>query len=137
METYQLYLGGATGGTFTLGNGIDNTSAIAYNAIASTIVTELEVIYGSSNVTVNVDSDFTIEINISTVTNLEANFTNLTGDTDPELTLLSSEGILRQFGYRFYQDDAVEGSATPLANDSTDISLIRGSKVRIRIGITK
>ncbi len=87
-EEQTLYLGGATGGTFTLGDGTTNTSAIAYDATALTIQTELETIYGSGLVSVVADTDFTITFDISVgVSDLEANFTSLTGDTNPSLTL--------------------------------------------------
>ena len=92
-ETFRLYLGGADGGTFTLGDGVGNTSAIAFDATAATIQTELNTLYGAGTSTVEVDTDFTIKINIGAITNLEANLTNLSNATDPALTLLSTEKI--------------------------------------------
>ena len=87
-EIYTLYLGGATGGTFTLSDGTTTTAAIAFDAAAATIETELEGIYGAGNVTVDADTDFTITFAHSVgEAELEADFTSLTGATDPALTL--------------------------------------------------
>ena len=86
-EIQTLYLGGATGGTFTLGDGTTDTSAIAFDASAATIETELEAIFGAGNVTVDDDTDFTITFSIdSGVTGLEADFASLTGGTGEALT---------------------------------------------------
>ena len=87
-EQQTLYLGGATGGTFTLGNGTTNTAALAHDASAATIETALEGIYGAGNVTVTADTDFLIEFVMSVgESDLEANLASLTGATDPTLTL--------------------------------------------------
>lgn len=86
-DEFTLQLGGATGGSFTLGNGITNTAAIAYNATAATIQTELEVIYGAGKVTVVIGTNFTITFALSVgASGLVADFTLLTGATTPSLT---------------------------------------------------
>jgi hypothetical protein len=86
-EEFTLYLGGATGGTFTLGDGTTNTSALNYNDSAATIETALEAIYGSGKVTVTADTDFTIAFDAGIrESGLEADLTSLTGATNPALT---------------------------------------------------
>lgn len=87
-EVQTLYLGSATGGTFTLGNGMTNTDPIAYDATATAIQTALEGIYGEGKVTVEIDTDFTITF-VPAIgdSGLAADFTNLSGATDPALTL--------------------------------------------------
>ena len=86
-EIYTLYLGGATGGTFTIGKPGD-TATLDHDAAAATIETALEGIYGAGNVTVAADTDFTVTFAHSVgEAELEANFTSLTGATDPALTL--------------------------------------------------
>jgi hypothetical protein len=93
-DVFTLYLGGATGGTFALGDGTTDTSAIAYDASAATIETELEAIFGEY-VTVAVDTDFTITFDKAVgVTGLEADFSTLTGATAPALTQTSTPGEL-------------------------------------------
>ena len=87
-EIQTLYLGGATGGTFTLSDGTTTTSAIAYDATAATIQTELEAIYGAGEVTVADDTDFTITFSIDTgASGLTADFASLTGGTGEALTV--------------------------------------------------
>ena len=86
-EAQTLYLGGATGGTFTLSDGTTTTSAIAYNATAATIETALEAIFGTDLVTVAVGTDFTITFSVRVrASGLVANFASLTGATLPTLT---------------------------------------------------
>ena len=86
-DEFTLHLGGATGGSFSLGNGITNTAAIAYNATAATIQSGLEVIYGAGNVTVVIGTNFTITFALSVgASGLVANFSLLTGATTPALT---------------------------------------------------
>ncbi len=87
-EVQTLFLGGADGGTFVLGNGTVWTTALDWNDSAATIQTALEVIYGAGNVVVATDTDFTITFATSVGdSNLEAHFSYLTGATSPALTL--------------------------------------------------
>ena len=87
-EIQTLYLGGADGGTFTLGNGVTNTDPIAFDAVAATIQAALETIYGVGKVVVVTDTDFTITFDASIgASSLEADFTSLTNAVDPALTL--------------------------------------------------
>ncbi len=93
-EIQTLFLGGASGGTFTLGDGTTNTSAIAYNASAATIQTELEAIYGAGNVTVEAGTDFTITFAMAVgVSGLVADFTDLTGALNPLLSVAQTYGL--------------------------------------------
>ena len=86
-EVQTLYLGGATGGTFTLGDGTTITSALAYNSSAAEIQTALEAIFGTGLVTVAVDTDFTITFSVRIrASGLVADFALLTGATSPTLT---------------------------------------------------
>lgn len=87
-EVQSLYLGGADGGTFTLGNGITDTDPIAYNASAATIQSELEAIYGIGNVEVADNGDFLIVFDKSVKdSGLEANFASLDNAVDPALAV--------------------------------------------------
>lgn len=82
-EIKTLYLGGATGGTYTLG-----TSTLNYNDNAAIIQTALESEYGSGLVTVETGTDFIITFDTSEGTSgLTADFTGLTGATSPSLTI--------------------------------------------------
>jgi hypothetical protein len=86
-EIWTLYLGAATGGTFTMGDGTTNTAALAYNITAANLQTALEAIFGAGEVTVEDDTDFTITFSLDAGdTGLEANFASLTGATSPALT---------------------------------------------------
>ena len=86
-EVQTLYLGGATGGTFDLGIS-GNMATLAYNDDAATIQAALEAIFGTDRVTVEADADFTITFDtIIRSSSLEADFTSLTGATDPSLSV--------------------------------------------------
>lgn len=86
-EQQILYLGGATGGTFILSDGVTSTGAIAYDASAATIQTELEAVYGAGQVIVTAGSDFTIAFDTTVgASSLQGNFASLTGATSPALT---------------------------------------------------
>ena len=84
-EVYDLDLGGATGGTFTLGNGDDiETTAIAYNASAAAIQAALNTAYESSSIIV-AGTVITFPTGVTAELTLDA--TSLTGATDPAVTL--------------------------------------------------
>ena len=84
-ESFTLDLGGAKGGTFTLGNGDKSTDDLAYNATKAEIQAALVVVYGVGSVTV--DDGFKITFRTSVgASNLTADFANLTGATNPALT---------------------------------------------------
>jgi hypothetical protein len=42
---------------------------------------------------------------------------------------------LTQDGFRFYEDDAVEGSATPLAGEDIDITVAKATPFRLRLQV--
>ena len=84
-EVYDLDLGGASGGTFTLGNGDDiATTAIAYNASAAAIQAALNTAYESSSIIV-AGAVITFPTGVTAELTLDA--TSLTGATDPAVTL--------------------------------------------------
>ena len=68
--------------------GIEYTTAINFDSAAATIESALDVLYGAGVATVTADTDFTIAFDISEGdSNLTADFTLLTGATDPLLTV--------------------------------------------------
>mgnify|MGYP001005594413 FL=1 len=84
-EVYDLNLGGATGGTFTLGDGESKvTSALAYNASAATIQTALNTAYSEDGIIV-VGTVITFPTGVTATLTLDA--TSLTGATDPAVTI--------------------------------------------------
>jgi len=63
-------------------------ATLAYDDDAATIQAALEEIFGTGRVTVATDTDFTITFDtIIRSSSLEADFTNLTGATDPSLSV--------------------------------------------------
>lgn len=83
-EVYDLDLGGATGGTFTLGDGDAKvTSALAYNATAAQIQTALNTAYEEDGIIV-AGTVITFPTGITATLTLDA--TSLTGATDPAVT---------------------------------------------------
>ena len=84
-EVYDLDLGGATGGTFTLGDGDTKvTSALAYNATAAQIQTALNTAYEEDGIIV-AGTVITFPTGVTAELTLDA--TSLTGATDPAVTL--------------------------------------------------
>lgn len=85
-DIFTLYLGGATGGTYTLGI-TGNLQTLNYNDTAATIQTALETVFGAGEVSVVIGSNFTITFASTTGDSaLIADFTGLTGATSPVLT---------------------------------------------------
>lgn len=83
-EVYDLDLGGATGGTFTLGDGDAKvTSALAYNASAATIQTALNTAYEEDGIIV-AGTVITFPTGVTATLTLDA--TSLTGATNPAVT---------------------------------------------------
>lgn len=84
-EVYDLDLGGASGGTFTLGNGDDiETTDIAYNATAAQIQTALNTAYEEDGIIV---AGTVIIFPTGVTATLTLDATSLTGATDPAVTL--------------------------------------------------
>lgn len=83
-EVYDLDLGGASGGTFTLGDGDAKvTSALAYNATAAQIQTALNTAYSEDGIIV-AGTVITFPTGVTASLTLDA--TSLTGATDPAVT---------------------------------------------------
>lgn len=84
-EVYDLNLGGATDGTFTLGDGDAKvTSALAYNATAAQIQTALNTAYEEDGIIV-AGTVITFPTGVTATLTLDA--TSLTGATNPTVTL--------------------------------------------------
>jgi hypothetical protein len=84
-EVYDLDLGGASDGTFTLGDGDSKvTSALAYNASAATIQTALNTAYEEDGIIV-AGTVITFPTGVTATLTLDA--TSLTGATNPAVTL--------------------------------------------------
>ena len=98
-EEQTLYLGGAGGGTFILGDGAIWSAPIAFDASAATIEAALEGLYGAGVVTVaaagpGAGFDFIVNFDLSVgASGLDADFTGLTGATDPALSAVSIYGL--------------------------------------------
>ena len=84
-EVYDLDLGGASGGTFTLGDGDAKvTSALAYNATAAQIQAALNTAYEEDGIIV-AGTVITFPTGVTATLTLDA--TSLSGATDPAVTL--------------------------------------------------
>ena len=88
-EIYDLDLGGATGGTFTLGDGDTIiTYALPYNATAAAIQTALRTVYDDTGILVVANgADFVISFPTGVEAELTLGSASLTGATDPAVTL--------------------------------------------------
>ena len=88
-EIYDLDLGGATGGTYTLGDGDTIiTDDIAFDATAATIQTALRTVYDDTGILVVANGDdFVISFPSGVEANLTLDATSLTGATNPAVTL--------------------------------------------------
>ena len=88
-EVYDLDLGGASGGTFTLGDGSSiETTELAYNATAAQIQTALNTAYSEDGIVVTANGeDFVITFPTGVTATLTLDATSLTGATNPAVTL--------------------------------------------------
>jgi hypothetical protein len=88
-EIYDLDLGGATGGTFTLGDGDTIiTDALPYNATAAAIQTALRTVYDDTGILVVANgADFVISFPTGVEAELTLDATSLTGATNPAVGL--------------------------------------------------
>ena len=83
-EVYDLDLGGATGGTFTLGDGSSiETTDLAYNATAAQIQAALNTAYEEDGIIV---AGTVITFPTGVTANLTLDATSLTGATEPAVT---------------------------------------------------
>jgi hypothetical protein len=88
-EIYDLDLGGATGGTFTLGDGDTIvTAALDHDSTAAEIQTALRTAYDDTGILVVANgSDFIITFPTGVAASLTLGSASLTGATDPAVTL--------------------------------------------------
>jgi hypothetical protein len=88
-EIYDLYLGGASGGTFTLGDGATTiTEALAFDATAAAIQTALRTVYDDTGILVVANgADFVISFPTGVEASLTLGVASLTGATNPAVTL--------------------------------------------------
>jgi len=88
-EIYDLDLGGATGGTYTLGDGDTIvTDALPHNATAAAIQTSLRTVYDDPGILVVPNgADFVISFPSGVEASLTLGSASLTGATDPAVTL--------------------------------------------------
>jgi len=88
-EIYDLDLGGATGGTFTLGDGATTiTEALAFDATAAAIQTALRTVYDDTGILVVANgADFVISFPTGVEASLTLGVASLTGATNPAVTL--------------------------------------------------
>ena len=88
-EIYDLDLGGATGGTFTLGDGDTIiTDALAFDATAAAIQTALRTVYDDTGILVVANgADFVISFPSGVEASLTLGSASLTGANDPAVTL--------------------------------------------------
>ena len=88
-EIYDLDLGGASGGTFTLGDGDTIiTDALAFDATAAAIQTALRTAYNDTGIlVVGNGADFIISFPTGVEASLTLGSASLTGATDPAVTL--------------------------------------------------
>ena len=88
-EIYDLDLGGASGGTFTLGDGgTIITDVLAFEATAAAIQTALRTAYDDTGILVVANgADFVISFPTGVEANLTLDATSLTGATEPAVTL--------------------------------------------------
>ena len=88
-EIYDLDLGGATGGTFTLGDGDTiATAALDHDSTAAEIQTALRTAYDDTGILVVANgSDFIITFPTGVAASLTLGVASLTGATNPAVTL--------------------------------------------------
>lgn len=88
-EVYTLDLGGATGGTYTLGNGdAIVTAALDYDSTASEIQTALRAAYDEDGILVAASGDdFVIAFPTGVAAELTLGSASLTGATNPAVNL--------------------------------------------------
>ena len=88
-EIYDLDLGGATGGTFTLGDGdAIETAALGYDSTASEIQAALRTVYDDTGILVVANGDdFVISFPSGVEASLTLGSASRTGGNDPAVTL--------------------------------------------------
>jgi len=122
-ERYQLKLGGATGGTFTLGDGdLVETSALDYNAGAATIAEALNTAYGETGITAvwGEGGALIIEFPVGVEANLQIMSNLLTGGTGASCLLITERyegtGYVTTWSVSGATEDAVGVSVSVQGN---------------------
>ena len=129
-EVYDLDLGGATDGTFTLGDGSSiETSDLAYNATAAQIQTALNTAYSEDGIVVTANGeDFVITFPTGVTANLTLDATSLTGATNPAVTLRDEiaefvgTGVITSKSLSGATEDAIGMSISVQDNDELELN---------------
>lgn len=125
-EVYDLDLGGASGGTFTLGDGDTiETSALAYNAAAGAIQTALNTAYETTGIIV-AGTVITFPTGVTAALTLDA--TSLTGATDPavvkrdEIAEFVGTGVITSKSISGATEDAIGMSISVQGNGELELN---------------
>ena len=125
-EVYDLDLGGASGGTFTLGDGDTiETSALAYNAAVGTIQTALNTAYETTGIIV-AGTVITFPTGVTATLTLDA--TSLTGATDPavvkrdEIAEFVGTGVITSKSISGATEDAIGMSISVQGNGELELN---------------
>ena len=125
-EVYDLNLGGASGGTFTLGDGESKvTSALAYNASAATIQTALNTAYEEDGIIV-AGTVITFPTGVTATLTLDA--TSLTGATNPAVTIRDEiaefvgTGVITSKSLSGATEDAIAMSVSVQGNGELELN---------------
>lgn len=125
-EVYDLDLDGATGGTFTLGDGSSiETTDLAYNATAAQIQAALNTAYEEDGIIV-VGAVITFPTGVTATLTLDA--TSLTGATDPAVTLRNEiaefvgTGVITSKSLSGATEDAIAMSVSVQGNGELELN---------------
>ena len=125
-EVYDLDLGGASGGTFTLGDGDAKvTSALAYNATAAQIQTALNTAYEEEGIIV---AGTVITFPTGVTATLTLNDTSLTGATEPavvkrdEIAEFVGTGVITSKSISGATEDAIGMSISVQGNGELELN---------------
>lgn len=125
-EVYNLDLGGASGGTFTLGDGSSiETTDLAYNATAAQIQAALNTAYSEDGIIV-AGTVITFPTGVTATLTLDA--TSLTGATDPAVTLRDEiaefvgTGVITSKSLSGATEDAIAMSVSVQGNGELELN---------------
>jgi hypothetical protein len=129
-ERYRLWLGGATGGTFKLGDSDTiETAALVYNATAAQIAEALNTAYTLTGVTVvpDIGNSWVIEFPLDVEANLQITNNGLTGTTGaPSCELITEryegEGYITSWTVSGSTEDAVGLSISVQGNEALTLN---------------
>ncbi len=129
-ERYRLWLGGATGGTFKLGDSDTiETAALAYNATAAQIASALNTAYALTGVTVvpDIGNAWVIEFPLDVEANLQITNNSLTGTTGtPSCALITEryegDGYVTSWTVSGATEDAVGLSISVQGNEALTLN---------------